>query len=44
MKDAVFLVKREKKLRVMPRHILSAAVLNGILPKEKITEKLLTPE
>ena len=44
IKDAVFLVKREKKLRIMPRHILTAAVLNGILPQSKISERLLSPE
>lgn len=42
MKDAAFLVKREKKKRVMPRHLLTAAVLSGIIPRSLINDRLLS--
>ena len=32
MKETEFLMAREKKKRMMPRHLLTAAVLSGTIP------------
>ena len=42
MKDAVFIMNREGKKRMMPRHLLVAAVLGGVIPRDMVDEKLLT--
>jgi hypothetical protein len=44
MKDAQFLMEREKKKRMMPRHLLSAAVMSGIVPYDKVDKNNLTEE
>ena len=40
LKDAVFIMEREKKKRIMPRHLLTAAVLNGLVPRSMINHML----
>ena len=42
MHDSVFIMKREKKKRMMPRHMLTAAVLSGIVPMRCVSEDSLT--
>jgi len=37
-------MQREKKKRMMPRHMLTAAVLNGIIPRSKISDSMLSKE
>jgi hypothetical protein len=32
----MFLMLREKRKRVMPRHLMTAAVLIGIIPQDKV--------
>ena len=44
IKDAVFIVKRENKKRVQMRHLLTAAVLNNIIPRSMISDEFLTEE
>jgi hypothetical protein len=44
VEDAVFIMRRENKKRMNPRHILTSAVLNGIIPRSHISELNLTPE
>ena len=38
MKFTEFILLREKKKRVMPRHLLTAAVLIGIIPENYVPE------
>lgn len=35
-------MNRENKKRMMPRHLLVAAVLSGVIPRTMVDEKLLT--
>ena len=42
--DALFIMQREKRKRMMPRHMLTAAVLNGIIPRAKISDSMLSKE
>lgn len=35
-------MQREGKKRMMPRHLLTAAVISGVVPRNKVTEKMLT--
>ena len=44
IKDAIFIVKRENKKRVQMRHLLTAAVLNNIIPRSMISDEYLTEE
>ena len=37
-------MKREKKKRMLPRHLLTAAVLSKIVPRSMVTEKMLSKE
>jgi hypothetical protein len=41
VRDAVFMMKRENKKRMMPRHLLTSAVLSGTIPRSMITEHML---
>lgn len=34
---------REKKKRMMPRHLMTAAVLSGVIPRSLIEERELMP-
>ena len=43
VRDAVFIMRREKKVRVQPRHLLTAAIVNGFVPESMISENQLTP-
>ena len=43
VRDAVFIMRREKKVRVQPRHLLTAAIINGIVPLSMVSEDPLTP-
>ena len=36
--DHVFIMKRDKKKLMLPKHILTSAVLNNIIPRSQITE------
>lgn len=36
LQQTEFLMAREKKKRMMPRHLLTAAVMIGVIPKEKV--------
>lgn len=38
MKKTEFLMAREKKKRMMPRHLLTAAVLLGIIPDNMVSK------
>ena len=44
LEDAVFIMKQDKKKLMQPRHILTSAVLNNIIPRSQITEQMLSPQ
>ena len=44
LKKTEFLMKRENKKRMMPRHIFTAAVLLGIVPFHLIPQEEVKPE
>ena len=41
VRDAVFLMKRERKVRVMPRHFMVASVISQIIPMSFVDEHAL---
>jgi hypothetical protein len=44
MENTKFMMEREGKKRVMPRHIMTAAVLTGIIPQDHCERGDLTGE
>lgn len=44
LKKTEFLMKRENKKRMMPRHIFTSAVLLGIVPYHLIPQEEVKPE
>jgi hypothetical protein len=37
-------MERERKKRMMPRHILTAAIISGVVPMDKLSKKPLTQD
>lgn len=39
LKNTEFLMQREKKKRMMPRHLVTAAVVSGIIPANHVSNE-----
>ena len=44
IQDAIVIMKQEKKKRMMPRHLLAAAMVNDMIPRKCISELGLTSD
>ena len=42
IKNSEFIMERERKKRMMPRHILSSAIVSGFMPMNKVSKEPLT--